>query len=49
MKLMVKLFTLVAVALSLNSCGIVDALGRTAGRVLDGAADLTDQAMTTGL
>jgi hypothetical protein len=49
MKFLLRFTIFLAVALSLNSCGIANVLGRTVGRVFESAGDLTDQAMTTGL
>ena len=48
MKRILQLAVLATIALSLNSCGLPAALGRSAGRVLSGVEGLTNQAMTTG-
>jgi hypothetical protein len=49
MKRLVQLTAIAAFLLSLNSCGLPAALGRSAGRVVQGVGGLANQAMTTGL
>lgn len=50
MKRLIQLATLVAIALSLNSCGLPAALGRTAGNVVNSAGGLLGPAaMAAGL
>ncbi|MES2438214.1 MAG: hypothetical protein V4584_04070 [Verrucomicrobiota bacterium] len=49
MKRILQFLTLAAIAFSLNSCGLPGALARSAGRLVQGAANVADQAMTTGL
>lgn len=48
MKRLLQLTALLAIALSLNSCGLPAALGRTAGNLADGVGDVASQVMTTG-
>jgi hypothetical protein len=49
MKRMLQLAALAAIALSLNSCGLPAALGRTAGNVVNGVGNMANSVMTTGL
>lgn len=44
-----KLITLAAITLSLNSCGLPGALMRSAGNLIQGADNLVGKAMTTGV
>ncbi|MES2922601.1 MAG: hypothetical protein V4819_13700 [Verrucomicrobiota bacterium] len=48
MNRLVQLTALAAIVLSLNSCGLPAALGRTAGNVVNGVGDMANQVMTTG-
>ena len=49
MKRIFQLTALAAIALSLNSCGLPAALGRTAGNLVQGVGNVANSAMTTGL
>jgi hypothetical protein len=49
MKRIIQLAALAAIALSLNSCGLPGALGRTAGNLVQGVGNIANAAMTTGL
>jgi hypothetical protein len=48
MKRILQMTALAAIGLSLNSCGLPAALGRTAGNVVNGVGDMANQVMTTG-
>lgn len=48
MKRYFQLTALAAIVLSLNSCGLPAALGRTAGNLVSGVGDVANQVMTTG-
>jgi hypothetical protein len=49
MKRVIYSAVLLAAVMSLNSCGVAEVLGRTAGRVMNGVGNAADKAMTTGL
>ncbi|NJR42867.1 MAG: hypothetical protein HC767_09615 [Akkermansiaceae bacterium] len=49
MKKIIQVVVLLAAIASLNSCGVAEVLGRTAGRVFDGVGNAAGKAMTTGL
>jgi len=49
MNRILQLTALLVIALSLNSCGLPAALGRTAGNVVNGAGNMANSVMTTGL
>jgi len=48
MKRLIQISSLVALLLSLNSCGLPAALGRSAGRALQGAGNVANSVMGTG-
>lgn len=48
MKRILQLSAIATIVLSLNSCGLPAALGRTAGNLANGVGDVASQVMTTG-
>ena len=48
MNRILQLAALAAIALSLNSCGLPAALGRSAGNLVNGVGNIANTAMTTG-
>jgi hypothetical protein len=48
MKMIIQAAILLAAAISLNSCGVAEVLGRTAGRVMESVGNSAGNVMTNG-